>query len=46
MGLLNMKVSHKTFGDRIIIDKDSSYITVKFSEGEKSLYTLMLLMDI
>jgi hypothetical protein len=35
MGLLNMKVSHKTFGDGIIIDKDSSYITVKFSEGEK-----------
>ena len=35
MDLMNLKVSHKIFGDGIIIDNDSLYITVKFSEGEK-----------
>jgi hypothetical protein len=35
MDLINMKVSHKIFGDGIIIKNDDSYITVKFSEGEK-----------
>jgi len=35
MYLMDLKVSHKKFGDGIIIDYDSSYITVKFSEGEK-----------
>lgn len=35
MDLINMKVSHKIFGTGIIVDKIGSYITVKFSEGEK-----------
>ena len=38
MDLMNLKVSHKVFGDGIIIDNDSSYITVKFSEGEKKVW--------
>lgn len=43
MDLMNLKVSHKIFGDGIIIDNDSLYITVKFSEGEKKFDILMLL---
>lgn len=35
MDLINMKVSHKVFGDGIIIDKEDSYLTVKFYIGEK-----------
>ena len=35
MDLINMKVSHKIFGDGIIIDKVDSYITVKFSNDER-----------
>lgn len=35
MDLINMKVSHKVFGDGIIIAKDSLYITVKFCNDEK-----------
>jgi len=38
MDLINMKVSHKIFGAGIIIDKVDSYITVKFSEGEKKVW--------
>lgn len=35
MNLINMKVSHKIFGDGIIIAKENSYITVKFCNNEK-----------
>lgn len=35
MNLINMKVSHKIFGDGIIIAREDSYITVKFSNDEK-----------
>ncbi len=35
MDLINMKVSHKIFGDGIIIAKKNSYITVKFCNDEK-----------
>lgn len=35
MNLINMKVSHKIFGDGIIITREDSYITVKFSNDEK-----------
>ena len=34
MDLINMKVSHKIFGDGIIIAKKNSYITVKFCNDE------------
>ncbi len=35
MDLINMKVSHKIFGDGIIVAKDNSYITIKFHNDER-----------
>ena len=35
MNLINMKVGHNIFGDGIIVAKEDSYITVKFSNDEK-----------
>ena len=46
MDLINMRVSHKIFGDGIIIAKEDSYITVKFYKEEKNLHILMPLMGI
>lgn len=35
MNLINMKVKHKVFGEGTIINKENSYITIKFSNEEK-----------
>lgn len=35
MNLKNIRVNHKAFGQGIIIEKEESYITVKFYDGKK-----------